>query len=108
MTLNEHTDLSTLAVNLKKKVNGLLGVYFLIILLTILLYVAIVGAAGLAGWSMLKGGRIHGRALALLLAVIVAATGALVAVLKPVFMIFKPAKKKGTEIHREDHPELLS
>ena len=37
MTLNEHTDLSTLAVNLKKKVNGLLGVYFLIILLTILL-----------------------------------------------------------------------
>ena len=108
MTLNEHTDLSTLAVNLKKKVNGLLCVYFLIILLTILLYVAIVGAAGLAGWSMLKGGRIHGRALALLLAVIVAATGALVAVLKPVFMIFKPAKKKGTEIHREDHPELFS
>ena len=108
MELNEHTDLSTLAIRLKKKVNGLLGVYFLMILLTIVLYVAIVAAVGLLGFAMIKSGRIRGRMLVLLFAVIVAATAALVAVLKPVFKIFKPSRRKLPEVHRRDHPELFA
>ena len=108
MELNEHTDLSTLAVQLKKKVNGLLSVYFLMILLTIVLYVAIVAAVGLLGFAMIKSGRIRGRMLVLLFAFIVAATAALVAVLKPVFKIFKPVRRKLPEVHRQDHPELFA
>ena len=108
MELNEHTDLSTLAVHLKKKVNGLLGVYFLMILLTIVLYVVIVAAVGIAGYSMIKGGRFHGRTFLLLLIIIVASTAALVAVLRPLFKVFVPSKKRGTEVHREDHPELFA
>ena len=108
MELNEHTDLSTLAVHLKKKVNGLLGVYFLMILLTIVLYVVIVAAVGIAGYSMIKGGRFHGRTFLLLLIIIVASTTALVAVLRPLFKVFVPSKKRGTEVHRADHPELFA
>ena len=108
MELNEHTDLSTLAGQLKKKVNGLLGVYFLLILLTIVLYVLIVAAVGFLGYAMITGGRIRGRVLVLLFAVIVAATAALVAVLRPIFKIFAPSKRRGTEVHRADHPELFA
>ena len=71
MELNEHTDLSTLAGHLKKKVNGLLAVYSLMILLTIVLYVAIIGAVFVAGYAMIKGGRFHGRTFVLLFAVVV-------------------------------------
>ena len=108
MELNEHTDLSTLAVHLKKRVNGLLGVYFLMILLTLVLYVAIIAAVGLTGYAMIQNGRVHGRILVLLFAVIVAATAALVAVLRPIFKILAPSKIRGTEIHRQDHPELFA
>ena len=108
MELDEHTDLSTLAVHLKKRVNGLLGVYFLMILLTIVLYVAIIAAVVVAGYAMIKNGRFHGRTFVLLFAVIVAATAALVAVLRPLFKIFAPSKKRGTEVRREDHPELFA
>lgn len=108
MELNEHTDLSTLAVHLKKRVNGLLGVYFLMILLTIVLYVVIVAAVAITGYAMIRNGRVHGRILVLLLAVIVAATAALVAVLRPIFKILAPSKIRGTEIHREDHPDLFA
>ena len=108
MELNEHTDLSTLAGHLKKKVNGLLAVYSLLILLTIVLYVAIIGAVFVAGYAMIKGGRFHGRTFVLLFAVVVAATAALVAVLRPLFKIFAPSKKRGTEVRREDHPELFA
>ena len=108
MELNEHTDLQTLAVHLKKRVNGLLGVYSVMILLTLVLYVVIVAAVGIAGYAIIKNGRIHGRTFVLLFAIVVAATAALVAVLRPLFKIFIPSKKRGTEVHREDHPELFA
>ena len=41
MEMNERTDLATLAKTVKKKVNGLMGVYSLLILLTIILFLVV-------------------------------------------------------------------
>ena len=108
MMFNEQTDLATLAGTVKKKVNGLLGIYFLLILGTILLFLVVTAVVLLLEWAMVSGGRIFGRAVALGLMVIGAAGYCLVIVLKPVFRIFERTERKGVEIKRKDYSELFA
>jgi len=108
MAMNEQTDLTTLANTVKKKVNGLIGVYSLLIIGTILLFLIVTGIVILLEWAMFSGGTVYGRAVVLGIMVILAAGYCLVIVLKPIFKIFEKPKRKGIEIKREDYPELFS
>ena len=106
--INEQTDLATLAGTVKKKVNGLLGVYSLLILGTILLFLVVTAVVVLLEWAMFSGGTVYGRAVVLGLMVIGAAGYCLVIVLKPVFRIFERTERKGVKIQRKDYPELFA
>ena len=106
--LTEYTDLTTLAQNLKKKVHGLMTVYGLLIVGTLLLFLVVVALVALAGWAMYKSGHIYGRALILLVGAIVVAGICVKVVLEPLFKIFEPRKNNGKEIKREDYPELFA
>ena len=108
MTFNEQTDLATLAGTVKKKVNGLLGIYSLLILGTIVLFLVVTAVVLLLEWAMVSGGTIYVRAVVLGLMVIGAAGYCLVIVLKPVFRIFERTERKGVEIKRKDYPELFT
>ena len=108
MMLNEQTDLATLAGTVKKKVNGLLGIYSLLILGTILLFLVVTAVVLLLEWAMVSGGIVFGRAVVLGLMVIGAAGYCLVIILKPVFRIFERTERKGVEIKRKDYPELFA
>lgn len=108
MVMNELTDLATLANTVKKKVNGLIGVYSLLIIGTILLFLIVTGIVILLEWAMFSGGTVYGRAVVLGIMVILAAGYCLVIVLKPIFKIFEKPKRKGIEIKREDYPELFN
>lgn len=103
----EKTDLLVLAKNLKKKVNGLLTVYGLLIVGTILLFLVVVGLCGLGAWGMWESGRIYGRAVILLIGAIVVAGICVKVVLGPLFKIFEKRKNNGKEIKRADYPELF-
>ena len=106
--LSEKSDLLLLAKNLKKKVNGLLTVYGLLIFGTIVLFLVVVGLCGLAVWGMWESGRIYGRAVVLLIGAIVVAGICVKVVLEPLFKIFDKRKNDGKEIKRADYPELFS
>jgi len=108
MELNERTDLTTLANTVRKKVNGLIGVYSLLILLTILLFLVVTAVIALILWGLYLSDALYGRLVAYGLLVIGAAGYCLVVVLKPLFKIFKRPKSKGKEIFRKDHPELFA
>ena len=105
---NEKTDLSVLAKSLKKQVNGLLLVYCLLIIGTIILFLIVLGICGLAVWGMWESGRIYGRAVVLLIGAIVVAGICMKVVLEPLFKIFEKKKNDGKEIKRADYPELFS
>ena len=105
---SEKTDLSVLAKNLKKKVNGLLVVYGLLIIGTILLFLVVLGLCGLAVWGMWESGRIYGRAIVLVIGAIVVAGICMKVVLEPLFKIFERKKNDGKEIKRAEYPELFS
>lgn len=107
MAMNEKVELATLANNVKKKVNGLIGVYALLIIGTILLFLIVTGIVILLEWAMFSEGTVYGRAVVLGIMVILAAGYCLVIVLKPIFKIFEKPKRKGTEIKREDYPDLF-
>lgn len=94
---NEQTDLATLTGTVKKKVNRLLGIYSLLILGTILLFLAVTAVVVVLEWAMFSGGTIYGRAVVLGLMVIGAAGYCLVIVLKPVFRIFERTERKGVK-----------
>ena len=106
--LSEKSDLLLLAKNLKKKVNGLLTVYGLLIFGTIVLFLVVVGLCGLAVWGMWESGRIYGRAVVLLIGAIVVAGICVKVVLEPLFKIFDKRKNDGKEIKRADYPELFA
>ena len=106
--LTEKTDLTILANNLKKKVNGLLSVYGLLIIGTIILFLVVLGLCVWAGWAMFQSGHIYGRAIVLLVGVIVVAGICVKVVLQPLFQIFESKKPKGQEIKRKDYPELFA
>lgn len=106
--LSEKSDLLLLAKNLKKKVNGLLTVYGLLIFGTIVLFLVVVGLCGLAVWGMWESGRIYGRAVVLLIGAIVVAGICVKVVLEPLFKIFEKRKNDGKEIKRADYPELFA
>ena len=105
---SEKTDLSVLAKNLKKKVNGLLVVYGLLIIGTILLFLVVLGLCGLAVWGMWESGRIYGRAIVLVIGAIVVAGICMKVVLEPLFKLFERKKNDGKEIKRAEYPELFS
>lgn len=105
---SEKTDLQLLAKELKKKVNGLLTVYVLLILGTILFFFLVVGLCGLAVWGMWEAGRIYGRAVVLLIGAIIVAGICVKVVLEPLFKIFQKQKNDGKEIKRKDYPELFA
>ena len=105
---SEKTDLQLLAKELKKKVNGLLTVYVLLIVGTILFFFLVVGLCGLAVWGMWEAGRIYGRAVVLLIGAIVVAGICVKVVLEPLFKIFQKRKNDGKEIKRKDYPELFA
>ena len=105
---SEKSDLLLLAKNLKKKVNGLLTVYGLLIFGTIVLFLVVVGLCGLAVWGMWESGRIYGRAVVLLIGAIVVAGICVKVVLEPLFKIFEKRKNDGKEIKRADYPELFA
>lgn len=105
---SEKTDLSVLAQILKKKVNGLLAVYGLLIFGTIILFLVVLGLCVWAAWAMFQSGHIYGRAIVLLVGVIVVAGICVKVVLQPIFQIFEPKKPVGEEIKRKDYPELFS
>ncbi len=88
--------------------NGLIGVYSLLIIGTILLFLIVTGIVILLEWAMFSGGTVYGRAVVLGIMVILAAGYCLVIVLKPIFKIFEKPKRKGIEIKREDYPELFN
>ena len=106
--LTEHTDLTVLAQNLKKRVRSLMTVYGLLIVGTILLFLVVIAFVGLAGWAMYDSGRIYGRAIILLIGAIVVAGICVKVVLEPLFKIFEPRKNNGKEIKREDYPDLFA
>lgn len=108
MELNERTDLATLAKTVKKKVNGLIGVYSLLILLTIALFLVVTVVVALILWGLYVSDALYSRLLIYGLLVIGAAGYCLVVVLKPLFKIFKRPKSKGKEIFRKDHSELFA
>lgn len=108
MDINEQTDLATLAKTVKKKVNGLIGVYSLLILLTIILFLVVTVVVALILWGLYVSDALYTRLLVYGLLVIGAAGYCLVVVLKPLFKIFKRPKSKGKEIFRKDHPELFA
>ena len=106
--LTEHTDLTVLAQNLRKKVHSLMTVYGLLIVGTILLFLVVIALVCLAGWAMYKSGHIYGRAIILLIGAIVVAGICVKVVLEPLFKIFEPQKNNGKEIKRADYPDLFA
>ena len=86
MELNERTDLTTLANTVRKKVNGLIGVYSLLILLTILLFLVVTAVIALILWGLYLSDALYGRLVAYGLLVIGAAGYCLVVVLKPLII----------------------
>lgn len=105
---SKKSDLETLAQQLKKKVKGLLAVYGLLILGTILLFLVILGLCVWGAWVMFDSGYISARAIIVLVGIIVIAGICVVVVLKPIFQIFEPEKPKGKEVYRKDAPELFA
>ena len=108
MPVNEKSDLNVIASTLRKKVYVLLAVYALMIVLTVLVYAAVIGAVCMAEWLMIESGSVYGRLLVLGIIVIIAASVALWAVLSPAFKIFSPVKRKGEEIRRAEYPDLFN
>lgn len=105
--IDEHTNLSQIAVLVKSRVRQLLIVYALLILGSILMFLLVL--AGVAGicYAMYLSGNIYGRAIVLLIAVIAIACICLKIVLEPMFKVFEPRVKKGVEIKKKDYPELF-
>lgn len=108
MEINEHTDLTTLAGTVKKKVNGLIRVYSGLILKTILLFLAVTLIVIVILLLLYFNNLLYGRMVAIGLIIIGAAGYALGVVLKPLFKVFRRPKIKGKEIFRKDHPELFA
>lgn len=105
---SEKSDLNIIAKNLKKKVNGLLVVYGLLILGTIILFLVILGLCAWVIWAMFKSGHIYGRAIILVIGAIIVAGICIKVVLAPLFKIFERKKNDGKEIKRSDYPELFA
>lgn len=106
--INEQSNLAEIAGQVKKGVSGLLMTYFALIFGTILLFLAVVAIVCFLGFAMFEGGRIYGRAIALMIGAIVVAGICVNMVLKPLFSMFESKKMKGVEIGRKDYPELFS
>ena len=106
--VNERTDLACLAKTVKTKVNGLIGVYSLLILGTIILFLLVSGIVVALELAMFNSGTVYPRAIVLGVIVILVAGYCLVIVLKPFFKIFERPEARGKEVFRKDYPELFS
>lgn len=102
-----NAELESLAKQLKKKVNGLLSVYGLLIIGTLIFFLLVLAAVVGIGYWMLSSGRVNYRALILLIGAIIIAGICVKTVLGPLFKIFERPKPKGEKITRADYPELF-
>ena len=103
-----NSDLFNIAKELRKKVNGLLLVYFLLIAGTILFFLTVVAGAIFGVIFMVRTELVSIHIAALLFAAIVVAGVCVKVVINPLLRIFVRRDPVGTEIKRKDHPELFA
>lgn len=106
--VDKRTGLTGLAQMVKTKVNGLIGVYSLLILGTIILFLLVSGLVVALELTMLSSGTVYPRAIVLGVIVVIVAGYCLAIVLKPLIKIFERPEARGKEVFRKDHPELFS
>ena len=100
-------DIPNIAKELRKKVNGLLLVYFLLIIGTILFFLAIVAGAIFGAIFMISEEYFNFKIAALLLGAVIMAGVCVKVVLSPLLRMFERRDQVGTEIKRKDYPELF-
>ena len=111
MTIDERTDLAVLAQTVKKKVNGLIGVYSLLILLTILLFLLVTVIVALILWGLYVSDALYTRLLVYGLLVIGAAGYGLVVVLNHFSRyssVLKQREKRYSEMTIRSYLPLLT
>lgn len=106
--LNERSDMSDIAKELKRRVTGLLWTYFALVVGTLLLFVAVLVVVCAFAYSFIVDGRISINMIYVLVAVVIVAIICVVGVLKPLFSLFCSRKNSGEEIRRDDYPELFA
>lgn len=106
--VDKRTDLTSLAKMVKTKVNGLIGVYSILILGTIIFFLLVSGVVIALELAMLNSGAVSYYAIVLGVCVIAVAGYCLAIVLKPLIKIFERPEARGKEVSRKDHPELFS
>lgn len=100
-------DIPNIAKELRKKVNGLLLVYFLLIIGTILFFLAVVAGAIFGAIFMISEEYFNFKLAALLLGAVIMAGVCVKVVLSPLLRMFERRDQVGTEIKRKDYPELF-
>ena len=100
-------DIPNIAKELRKKVNGLLLVYFLLIIGTILFFLAVVAGAIFGAIFMISEEYFNFKIAALLLGAVIMAGVCVKVVLSPLLRMFERRDQVGTEIKRKDYPELF-
>ena len=106
-TINSR-DIPSIAKELRKKVNGLLLVYFLLIIGTIIFFLAVVAGAIFGAIFMISEEYFNFKIAALLLGAVIMAGICVKVVLSPLLRMFDRREQVGTEIKRKDYPELFS
>ena len=101
-------DIPSIAKELRKKVNGLLLVYFLLIIGTIIFFLAVVAGAIFGAIFMISEEYFNFKIAALLLGAVIMAGICVKVVLSPLLRMFDRREQVGTEIKRKDYPELFS
>ena len=95
-------DIPNIAKELRKKVNGLLLVYFLLIIGTILFFLAVVAGAIFGAIFMISEEYFNFKLAALLLGAVIMAGVCVKVVLSPLLRMFERRDQVGTEIKRTE------
>ena len=106
-TINQR-DIPAIAKQLKKKVNVLLLVYFLLIFGTIIFFLAVLAGAIFGVVVMITQDYINIKLAILLLGLVIMAGVCVKVALSPLLRMFDRREPVGTEIKRNDYPELFS
>lgn len=106
-TINQR-DIPAIAKQLRKKVNALLLVYFLLIFGTIIFFLAVLAGAIFGAVFMISEEYFNFKIAALLLGLVIMAGVCVKVVLSPLLRMFDRHEQVGTEIKRKDYPELFS
>jgi Zn-dependent protease with chaperone function len=106
-TINQR-DIPAIAKQLRKKVNTLLLVYFLLIFGTIIFFLAVLAGSIFGAIFMISEEYFNFKIAALLLGLVIMAGVCVKVVLSPLLRMFDRREQIGTEIKRRDYPELFS